>query len=158
MIPYWAIATDVLVTLAMKIGPLDRDGLDLVYTIPNEYDLEEVKGWDIPTKFKHSMYLAGQEIDDRYNTNMGETLRKIFDRYSHNIHRKMTLIILTDGLWRGCVSEDAVEKLVADFITKLNLRLKKWESRWFSIQFVSFGEDEDALLRLKKLDDNMPIK
>jgi len=70
----------------------------------------------------------------------------------------MTLIILTDGLWKGAASSDDVENLIAGFITNLNERLKKWESRWFSIQFVSFGEDEEALKRLDKLDNDMPIE
>jgi ribosomal protein S17E len=157
MVQYWDDVTTVLVTLAMKIGPLDKDGLDLVYTLGDAHNLHDVKGWEIPKKFKHSMDGTRREIHERYKTNMGETLRKIFDNYL-NINKKMTLIILTDGLWKGAASSDDVENLIAGFITNLNERLKKWESRWFSIQFVSFGEDEEALKRLDKLDNDMPIE
>jgi len=154
---HWAVATEVLTTLAMKIGPLDKDGLDLIYTIGSKHNLQEVKGWAIQKTFKSSMQHAGSEIDYRYKTNMKETLEKIFDSYT-DTSKKMTLIVLTDGLWEGCVNSNDVEKLIASFITKLKPRLKKWESRWFSIQFVSFGDNEQALGRLQKLDDNMPIE
>ena len=157
MVQHWADATKVLVTLAMKIGPLDEDGLDLVYTIGQDLGLQGVKGWDIVKKFENSMECAGREILPRYTTNMRETLQRLFDKYQ-NMNKKMTLIILTDGLWQGCVSEGDVEKLIVRFITDLGEKLKKWETRWFSIQFVSFGDDEPALKRLQKLDDNMPIE
>jgi hypothetical protein len=157
MKPHWAVATRVLITLAMKIGPLDNDGLDLIYTIGTNYNRKEVKGWAIPKTFRNSMQGSGEEINHMYKTNMKETLEKIFDKYT-DTSKKMTLIVLTDGLWEGCANNDDVEKLIASFLTKLKPRLKKWESRWFSIQFVSFGENEPALDRLRKLDDNMPTE
>jgi hypothetical protein len=153
---HWGVATTVLTTLAMKIGPLDTDGLDLIYTIGSNFNLEEVKGWSIPKTFKSSMQAAGERVNEMYKTNMKETLEKIFDRYT-DTSKKMTLIVLTDGLWEGCVHDNDVEKLIADFITNLKPKLKKWESRWFSIQFVSFGEDLHALERLRRLDDDMQI-
>lgn len=140
----------------MKIGPLDKDGLDLIYTIGDDHNVRQAKGWDIPRAFKSSMQSAGQHIDPRNRTNMSETLQKIFDNY--DIRKKTTLIILTNGLWEGLAKENAVETLVAAFVQDLNSkREKKWESRWFSIQFVSFGDDQIALERLRKLDDHMPI-
>jgi hypothetical protein len=157
MKPHWAVATQVLITLAMKIGPLDKDGLDLIYTIGSNYNRKEVTGWAIPKTFRNSMQSSGEEINHMYKTNMKETLEKIFDRYT-DTSKKMTLIVLTDGLWEGCANNDDVEKLIASFLTKLKPRLKKWESRWFSIQFVSFGENEPALDRLRNLDDNMPTE
>jgi len=154
---HWAVVTEVLITLAMKIGPLDKDGLDLWYAIGSQHNLQEIKGWGIPKTFKSSMQNAGEEINHMYKTNMTESLARIFDTYT-DTRKKMTLIVLTDGLWEGCANEDDVEKLIASFITKLNPKLKKWESRWFSIQFVSFGGNLRALGRLQKLDDNMPIE
>lgn len=157
MLPHWQKVTTVLVTLAMKIGALDKDGLDLKYTIGTSYNVSEVSGWSIPKALESSMQQAGCEIEPRYKSSMSETLRKIFDGYK-NINKKMTLIILTDGLWKGETNDDNVEKLIATFILDLDKRLKKWESRWFSIQFVYFGNDENAIRRLDKLDNNMPIE
>jgi hypothetical protein len=154
---HWDVVTEVLITLAMKIGPLEKDGLDLGYAIGSKHNLREIKGWGIPKAFKSSMQDAGEKINHMYKTNMKETLEKIFDTYT-DTSKKMTLIVLTDGLWEGCANEDDVEKLIASFITNLKPKLKKWESRWFSIQFVSFGENLRALERLQKLDDNMPIE
>lgn len=136
------------------IGALDKDGLDLRYTMGRNHNCFGVKDWSIPTTFEFSMRQAGKEINELYKTNMKDTLEKIFDGYT-DIRKRMTLIILTDGLWEGSVNQDDVEKLIANFLMQLKGRLKKFESRWFSIQFVSFGENKVALKRLQDLDDNM---
>lgn len=160
MKPHWSVVATVLVTLAMKIGPLDTSGLDLFYTIgsnTSKYNLEGVKGWGIPKAFKASMQGAGEEINSLYKTNMKETLEVMFDRYT-DTSKKMTLIVLTDGLWEGCVSRDDTQALIADFLSDLKVKLKKRQSRWFSIQFIYFGDDGWALARLQDLDDNMPTE
>lgn len=129
-----------------------------MYTIGEDNKVRDVEGWAIPTKFRSSMQRACHGIDGRFKTNMTETLQKVFDKYWRNISKRMTLIILTDGLWEGCAQENDVQNLIAGFITKLKARLNKTEKRWFSIQFVYFGENKNAIQRLQDLDDNMPIK
>jgi len=84
------------------------------------------------------MQNASSEIANRYKTNMEESLKTICGSYT-DTSKKMTLIVLTEGLWEGCVNSDDVEKLKA--------RLKKWEPRWFSIQLVSFGDNKQAVER-----------
>lgn len=157
MVPHWDNATCVLLTLAMKIGPLDKDGLDLVYTIGETHEARGKKGWGMPTEFENSMKLAKRDMEDRDKTNMGQTLRKIFDGYT-DFRKKLTLIILTDGIWKGSTTENDVENSIVMFITNMKKKLKKFESRWFSIQFVYFGDNEQAIDRLQRLDDKMPIE
>ncbi|EXJ80449.1 serine/threonine protein kinase [Capronia coronata CBS 617.96] len=166
MWPFWDVATYVLETLAMKLAGLDDDGLDLVFTIGDKYNLRNAKSWKTASLFRKAMKGAApgplptaaagngqnetQEVLLR--TDMTAVLGRVFDDYLEtNRKRPMTLLILTDGLWLGSVKEDVVEKKIVDFVRKLN----SMEPRRFSIQFISFGDHPDAIRRLEGLDDEM---
>ncbi|KAL6411749.1 protein kinase domain protein [Ilyonectria robusta] len=120
MRPHWNNVTTVLLALAMKIGPLDEDGLDLLYTIGERNSLN-VRGRKIETKFRQSIESAGDEIDDRSQTDMAATLSRIFDNYLKDFSRRQTLLILTDRLGRDPVGpmtlrlEDFVDAKPWDF-------------------------------------------
>ncbi|CAM1504861.1 Fc.00g024520.m01.CDS01 [Cosmosporella sp. VM-42] len=157
MAPHWAYVEKTVLALAMKIGPLDEDGLDLVYANGRRHALTNVSGWKIRPKFQESMKRAHEHIrsmEEPIHTDMSTTLSKIFDEYK-NVRRKQTLIILTDGLWEGSNLTDDVEKKICAFVAGLKGKLGKLEPRWFSIQFISFGNDEAALNRLQALDDHL---
>ncbi|TDZ20068.1 putative serine/threonine-protein kinase MPS1-like protein [Colletotrichum orbiculare MAFF 240422] len=151
---HWYNVKITLLALAMKIGPLDEDGLDLVYTLGNAHNVNGAKAWKIPHKFEKSLEDTLADIDPGNNTDMATTLAKLFDGYT-NYGKKQTLIVLTDGLWGGSDKTNDVENVIKDFVKKLKKNLKKAESRWFSIQFISFGDDERALKRLEGLDDHL---
>ncbi|KAF7551355.1 hypothetical protein G7Z17_g5038 [Cylindrodendrum hubeiense] len=155
---HWPNVQMTLLALAMMIGPLDKDGLDLLYTIGERHALDNVKGWKIESKFRQSMEEAGADIDDRNQTDMAATLSIIFDDYVKDFSKKQTLIILTDGLWEGSGLKDDVENVICDFINDLKTRLGRLERRWFSIQFVSFGNNDKALNRLQALDDHLKAR
>lgn len=156
MKPHWEHMRTTLLALAMKIGTLDKDGLDLVFTLGQSCDKSNVKEWEIPAEFGKSMDKARREITSNDNTNMAETFLKIFDRYT-DVRKKQTLVVLTDGLWNGgSRTGDDVETAIISFITDVRKRLKgKQEPRWFSIQFISFGNDVKAIARLTALDDEL---
>lgn len=70
--------------------------------------------------------------------------------------RSMTLIILTDGCWKGMINTDQLEDLIVQF----NNDFKKVPGagllqRYVSIQFISFGDDRGALGRLRHLDNDL---
>lgn len=156
MFDNWWTVKRVLLALAMKIGRLDKDGVDLVYTIGEHRNLNNVKGRDIYRSFKTSLDNTGDSISDSDMTSMRKTLGTIFSEYLKDTSKRMTLIILTDGIWEGSRTADDVEHLIVDFVEKLQERRRSMEQRWFSIQFVYFGdEDTPAISRLKSLDDNM---
>lgn len=158
MKPHWKNVTVTLLALAMKIGPLDKDGLDVVYTVgDSSCNRSNVSQWSIPSEFGQSMKEAQREIETGDRTDMATTLKKLFDRYK-NMSKKQTLIILTDGLWEGSNSKEDVETAITSFITDVKRQLKKYEPRWFSIQFISFGHDPVALDRLRGLDDDLKTK
>ncbi|KAH7163468.1 kinase-like domain-containing protein [Dactylonectria estremocensis] len=156
MKPHWNNVTMVLLALAMKIGPLDKDGLDLVYTIGERNCLNNIKGQKIETKFQQSIENAFWHIDERNDkTDMAAALSRIFDDYLKDTSKKQTLLILTDGCWDGSKRIDDVENKIRNFVNHLKAKLNLYESRWFSIQFISFGNNEANLKRLQELDDTL---
>lgn len=88
---------------------------------------------------------------------MTAVLGRVFDDYLKTGQKKcITLLILTDGLWLGSVREDVVEKKIAEFVKALNAhKTRAHEPRRFSIEFIRFGDDPNAVERLKRLDDSM---
>lgn len=145
--------TTTLLTLAMKIGTLDKDGLDLIFTVGDSCEKSNIKEWDIPVKFEESMKRALGEITSGDITDMAATLMRVFDRY-RDMTKKQTLLVLTDGLWNGV--KDDVERDIVKLVTEVRKRRAgKQERRWFSIQFISFGHDAEALARLTALDDDL---
>ncbi|CAH0046485.1 unnamed protein product [Clonostachys solani] len=159
MAHHWPDVKRTLLTLAMKIGPLDKDGLDLRYSCGNHGFLSNIKGYDIKSKFSTSMDEVQQRIHDNIRTDMCAALSKIFDEYLEGDGKKrQTLIILTNGKWEGSGKKRDVEDLIIRFINRLEQNADRMEDRWFSIQFVSFGDDENALGRLTFLDDKLEAR
>lgn len=153
---HWNHVKTTLLALAMKIGQLDKDGLDLEFTLGEAHNLHSVKGDKIRKKFAQSMEDASKSLGDGDHTNMAATLRKVFDDYYSDTRKRQTLLILTDGLWNdGASSKEDVETAIRMFINTLNSRLKKMERRWFTIGFISFGDDPQAISRLDALDNRL---
>jgi hypothetical protein len=80
------------------------------------------------------------------------------------LRRKFTLIVLTDGLWEG--NRDAVRKYIKTFMRQAHKRwaanlaatkdkTSKDNHRPISIQFVQFGSDLEAFLRMRQLDNGL---
>jgi hypothetical protein len=107
---------------------------------------------------------------------MPYALNRIFEEYITNAEddvksgrlKKFTLIILTDGKWslQGQQLID-VRTQIQQFMTLCNRiwgpLLKHVErkancQRPVSIQFVQFGDDLDARLRLRYLDNELPFE
>lgn len=153
---HWEAMKTTLLTLAMKIGPLDEDGLDLDFTCGEDNKVRGAKKWDIRKQFRQSVDSAWSVLDPSDKTDMAETLARLFDTYmAGHLKKRQTLIILTDGLWEGSKDRNAVEKEIARHINAMRKKLGRREHRWFTIQFVSFGQDREALDRLRDLDDKL---
>lgn len=85
-------------------------------------------------------------------TNMSETLSRFFSKFSNSsVKKATTLLVLTDGVWKGSVEEKGVEKRIIEFFK----RLSSLDYRPFTISFIRFGDDENAMHRLRKLDDDL---
>jgi hypothetical protein len=162
MVQHWQNVLFTLETLYLKLDGLDKNGVDLVFTDrgKSNNNKDELKRSSGRTALVRSMNEARpttpNEFEDRVRTNMREVLSPIFQKFleSHQ-DKRMTLIVLTDGMWEGNNKEEGVAQKIADFFKRWQNRWGVVEDRWFSIQFVSFGNDETALHRLQVLDDEM---
>jgi hypothetical protein len=153
MIPHRQVATFVVETLAMKLAPLDEDGLDVVFTIgAGKYDMQKVKGTKGPESIRRKMMEAWPQTGHEYSTDMSHTLSKLYTRFYVAQNKPMTLIVITDGIWEGTRPENKVETSLVEFVK--NLPYSPVE-RLLTIQFVRLGNNEAAIQRLIRLDDEL---
>ncbi|KAK4208644.1 hypothetical protein QBC37DRAFT_296262 [Rhypophila decipiens] len=154
MRPHWKRAKLVLETLAMKVGPLDENGLDLLFP-RGDYGRENVKGFDIPPAFRAAMNEAEAGDDEAlYQTPMAKSLDALLSSHYKDMSKKLTIIVLTTGEWENTGVLDDVEQVIATNLRNMSERLPKFFSeRYCTLEFVSFGDNEEALQRLKDLDD-----
>jgi hypothetical protein len=160
MIKCWEWATFMVETLAMKLARLDEDGLDLVFTNGDEYN---IKGSKDASEFKERM-LKAEPNPESPPTDMsvclGELSRSYLAQGPRNITKRLTLIIVTDGMWgvSGNPSrENPVDKKIVNFVKELIAKAGRSmvEDRWFSIQFISFATDPSAHAYLNHLDSDL---
>ena len=149
----WYEATYLLETLVMKAKGQDPDGMDLYFTTGNV---------SLGNKEKASMFV--QKMSEGYpkdgvRTNIIECLSTFFHTYLTRLHnnrnqaRDVTLIVLTDGAWDGTTNKERVSDKIVEFLEQLGKQTSTLKHRQFSIEFVQFGNDEEASKRLKYLDN-----
>ncbi|KAK5659026.1 hypothetical protein OQA88_1113 [Cercophora sp. LCS_1] len=159
---HWREAEFVLVTLAMNIGALDDDGVDLLFTRSAGCNKRNAKGTAIEKTFSEAMRKAAVPEDSGgprhshvlFATEMEPALAQILRDYRKDRSKKLTVIILTTGVWTQNEGSDDVEQLLAQEIRDTSEALENYKKeRWLTVQFVSFGQDPVGLKRLNDLDD-----
>jgi hypothetical protein len=161
MDPYWRAMRMVLEVLSTKIGKLDEDGLDLKFAISRR-KVNNAKKDTLLACFDQASAeaqsrarehagrgLKQPEINSQ--TNMNITLSHIFNDYLKDSSKAMTLIVLTDGIWEGSPNQDERDKMIVDLLN--HPKIKQRVGRWFTIEFVSFGEA--GLATLNRLDNDL---
>jgi hypothetical protein len=156
MVEYWPLLKFVAETLSKKVAGLDQSGIDLRFTIKgHEFDNTNLVGDRGRRDFSRAIDRARpcQAIskDHFVATNMDQILRTIFNEWRTSSKRATTVIILTDGLWKGTIPWDAIDKTIVNF-AKDELH-KKRNSRHFSIGFIRFGNA--GIKRLERLDNEL---
>jgi len=162
MSEYWYEATYLLTTLMMKTEGLDKDGMDLFFTLGPI----SVKGKKSTSKFEKAMRDARPTQGDKIptSTNMRTSLSKILNEYVNMVENKhgsntgvkdLTIIVLTDGIWGGENERDSVNDMIIQLLKRLKTTMDHLRDRPVSIQFIQFGNDEDATFRLRKLDNGL---
>lgn len=167
MVKFRHLATFIVETLAMKLGGIDKDGLDLKFTLgEGEYDVNGVKG-DAPDRFKAAMGKAWEKSGGLHPipTDMSHTLGQFFSKYlSRPPQKRTTLLIITDGVWDGPTPQgemgktkvDKVETTIVEFIGSERLKaIRLLEKRFFTIQFIRVGNNSEAAKRLQRFDDDL---
>lgn len=157
MKPYWPVMRDVLETLATMIGRHDKDGLDLEFTIGKTHNISGAKVGKLLQKFDRARDEALRPRNPLMTrTDMAMILAQIFSEYLKDTSKAMTLIVFSDGVWEGTGSDEAVEETIVEFLRNPAIQKKTSHLRWFSIEFVSFGQA--GLKRLEALDDGLEKK
>ena len=178
MAKFWDEASFLLRILVSKVRLYDDGGLNLEFTLRDR----AVTGGKMMTRFSwekdvaRAMDQATPETDAPMpaTTNMPDALNKFFNQYVQGLEKgggigklkRFTLIVLTDGKWtrEGQQLFDVRGKIL-EFMTHCS---ETWpqdavgrepnSQRPVSIQFIQFGDDEEARLRLRYLDNSLPFE
>lgn len=155
---YWFEVKYLLETLVMKAGKIDENGMDLSFTLGPE----KLTGARKPAAFLKAMDKAAPKASKQRpprQTDMRQCLRKILNSYIEKVRRintkKLTLIILTDGIWAATPNRSDVDQTVIEFSERLRQLELDFEHRPVSIQFIQIGNDADATARLRRLDNDL---
>jgi len=150
----WPVVTFVAVTLAMKIAGLDEDGYDVRFTINgakhDKFGLKGKSGLETLRK----ILMAAQPQSSK-PTDMSKVLDGLFREHQRGRYKKATtLLVLTDGAWKGTIPVDNADKKIVEFAR--DLERVKVPDRHYTIGFIRFGvEFRD---KLKALDDELSKK
>jgi len=178
MANFWYETSFVLDVLTRIVQPYSDTGPSLAFTERGKGVTDsKMRKWPFRDRdFATAMDRARPRTDKHIptTTNMPGALSSIFEDYINSANigvkngklRKFTLIIFTDGTW----SRDGhqlleVRKMIKMFMENCN---KIWpqnvterranNQRPVSIQFIQFGDDEEARLNLRYLDNSLPFE
>ncbi|RDW60992.1 hypothetical protein BP6252_12375 [Coleophoma cylindrospora] len=159
MVDYWDEQTFLLETFIMKAAGQDEDGMDLFFTSGTVSVRNEKKFG----KFKKAMENHDAVPKSGVHTDMRRSLGTIFREYLHDLEHKsgvkdLTIIVLTDGKWAGMIErdqEDSLSNKIANFVSTVVRKTNNLKDRPVSIEFVQFGNDYEASLRLRDLDQGI---
>lgn len=154
MCAHWPIVVFVAETLAKNAAGLDKDGIDLVFTVDgHDHNQKNMVGDAGRRQLRASLEAAAPEEteDEKSHTDMLQTLDNIVGGWKNKGRPATTLLVLTDGLWRN-TDPDAFNNAIIRLVTDATAN-KRTGSRPFSIQFIRFGEK--GAERLRYLDDEL---
>ena len=148
----WAQADFLLETLVRKIGKLDKDGMDLYFTLGGA-QLERTTDYK---KFKKKMESEAPQQGPGFHTDMESAIGKVLSKALKTMKstkKDLTLLIFTDGLWQGTENKEAINDIIVSAVKDAEKINGPYRKRTLTFQFVRFGQDEEALERLQYLDD-----
>lgn len=162
MAPFWYEATYLLETLVMKATGQDDDGMDLLFTAAGDFKLKNERHVKAFTDaMKNRLAVPKRVTHTDIKTALGEIFHMYLNevknapRYPHKRVKNLTVIILTDGVWAGMKSKNEVKQQIIRFMTELTAITGDHQRRPVSIEFIQFGDDEDATHELQDLDDKL---
>ncbi|KAK2056910.1 hypothetical protein LY76DRAFT_517425 [Colletotrichum caudatum] len=173
----------ILHVLTWRSLGYDDNGMELYFTNPDtnpKATIRESRSQQLK-HFKRAMELA-EPVDTKFPAEVVETtivpeLTRIINSYtraktSKSPPRKKTIIVLTDGIWKGMKMEHTIDVYLRSAFNELKdlhgdlsyippgkyqAQVEISEIRPVTIQFVQFGDDQDAIERLRRLDDDMKL-
>lgn len=174
---FWAHASYLLKVLAWRSLGYDEDGMELKFTSGSKKNNLEPKRNQEVSDFEKKMNAAKPNPNGEYvMTDMKANLALILEQHiKDNVNnqwtkgtRRLTILVLTDGLWEAMRNEEEVDNYLVEFIVN-KIPDSHWEldkststhlgqksaPRPISIQFIRFGHHPKAIARLDRLDNEL---
>ncbi|KAL2075033.1 hypothetical protein VTL71DRAFT_8813 [Oculimacula yallundae] len=166
---YWPWARDLVAVLVALLHGQDDNGMEIYFTSstktygpftePNEF-VSIINQMNPKTRQSDNLQEQG---DNHARQEKADDIRKVLGRILDKVgeetyHRKLTLIILTDGVWKGITEKRTVAEMI---VSKLEMWYDKallkemMQDRGVSLQFVQFGNDPQASAVFGLMDDNL---
>lgn len=163
MLRHWSEVAFVLEVLTTRCIGLDEDGMDLRFTDSKVKVLGKRNKKDL-SDFRKAMFAEDAKPVTGIRTNMSNHLHVLLETWLGGYRRKkekmksLFIYVLTDGKWEGIAHETAVDNTIVDFNEKHRQYSSFARPRHATIQFISFGNDSDALYRMRRLDNDLVYK
>jgi len=144
--PRWTDAREALASVADIAAKHDSDGLD-VYFLNNPIFRTNIRDGQSVKQLFDAVTPNGQ-------TPTGEKLEEIFNKYiplledRRRSHKPIVIIVITDG-----VPTDEPKDVIIRAARRLDDN--KVPPNQMGVQFAQIGDDEDATIALKELDDDI---
>lgn len=159
-----------MAVIAAILHGQDKDGIDLYFTSSKQKYDNRVDPKDFvdminamnPEKRKASSAMSSGSSSSHGAHDPADDIRDVLGHILGSVRpdKKLTLLIFTDGIWRGI----SRKRTVAENITQV---LHSWqdkpamnqllnsEIRGLSIQFIQFGDDEAAAVEFDYMDNRL---
>lgn len=102
---------------------------------------------------------SSNELSENINDVLDEILRNWSTSFTKKEKKKLTLIVLTDGVWAGVQKKGIVANGIVHAVETAQNRggslRKQLGQRGLSIQFVRFGNDEEAIAEFDYMDNSL---
>ncbi|RYN24089.1 hypothetical protein AA0112_g9043 [Alternaria arborescens] len=157
MFRHFPIATFVAETLARKAAGLDRDGIDVFFTVDGDvHNRKALVGDSGRQQLQAALVEATPDNNDHDDhkesqTDMLETFRRIAEGWRIKGKPATTLLVLTDGLWKDTNKNEFDKAIIKVAQDATQVTSRRTGNRSFSIQFIRFGDE--GYERLRELDD-----
>lgn len=164
MARHWPMLRDLVAVLVALLRNQDDNGMDFYFTSSKiKYGpFKEPKDFlDTINQMKPKRTVLRNIIAESESKERADDIREALSQVLNLIgdsgyDRKLTLIILTDGIWRGVSQKRTVANLIVSCIERWGDRDPNLlENRGLSLQFVQFGDDKDATDEFKYMDDEI---
>ena len=153
---WWSQTKFVLGTLFLMMSQQPNVGMQMLFTLGHA-SMPKMKREDDVKKLMSNEHARPRP---HRRTDMEASLGDLFEEHVQSIKntfrkRLLTLIILTDGLWKGTRTKAAVKAKIAKFVKEVSKLQGQHRKRPVSIQFIQLGKDMDAMFFLQHLDDHL---
>lgn len=148
---HWADIRGVFEALSFIVEDDDPDGVEVHFTtVPEAKKI---------SKLSSDLATHARTVQPRGDTNLEDNLKAILTEYENKLYlrsvgklpspvRPLSIYILTDGKWEGGGNPEVPMLGLAQSLKDYNLTRQQ-----IGIEFITFGDDQGALLYMQNLDD-----